>query len=192
MMKNKNNVYTFYHYDKHTDSSIIVNELKLINIEKDNIEISWDQYFMAIANLVRCRSKDPVTKVGACLVLDNKIISTGYNGFPRNISNEKYPWTKGSEDETANKFFYVVHAELNAILNSPTSPSGSTLYVTKFPCNECAKAIIQAGIKKIIYTEKEDPLFSEKKHYYSKQLLIDAGIEIEEYKYSDKGIVINI
>ena len=113
--------------------------------------ISWDSYFMGIALMARSRSKDPVTQVGACIVKNNRVLSTGYNGFPTGCSDNEFPWGKGNDSEYDNKYYYVVHAELNAILNCKVPMDNATIYVTMFPCNECTKAIIQAGIKKIIY-----------------------------------------
>lgn len=153
------------------------------NLIPDDYTISWNSYFMGIAQLVKKRSKDPVCKVGACIIRDNKILSTGYNGFPRGIDDSKYPWSKDSDDPTKNKFFYVVHAELNAILNSDTPVTDSKLYVTKFPCNECAKAIIQSGIKKIIYNDDKDDsvLFNIEKNKITLSMLNDAQIEVARY-----------
>ena len=113
--------------------------------------LSWDDYFMAVALLSGKRSKDPSTQVGACIVNKNNIIeSIGYNGFPKGCSDDEFPWDReGGMLET--KYAFVVHAELNAILNSTRDLHGCTLYVTLFPCNECAKAIIQSGIKELIY-----------------------------------------
>lgn len=149
------------------------------NISKDHI--SWDEYFMGIAKLSASRSKDPVTKVGACIINDDrKILSTGYNGFPNGCSDDEYPWSKGPDkDELDTKYPYVVHAELNAILNANKDIRGSTLYVTLFPCNECAKAIIQSGIKKVIYLEEKG---KDKKEYIaSRRMLNSAGIIYEKY-----------
>ena len=113
--------------------------------------ISWDEYFMSIALLSSLRSKDPNTKVGACIVSDeHKVLSLGYNGMPTGIDDHKIPWGREGE-RLETKYPYVCHAELNAILNSNHDLKGSTLYVTLFPCNECAKALIQAGIKKVVY-----------------------------------------
>lgn len=114
--------------------------------------ISWDEYFMGVAMLAGKRSKDPSTQVGACIVdNDNKILSQGYNGLPRGCSDDEFPWDReGNMLET--KYPYVVHAELNAILNCRgTNLYGSKIYVGLFPCNECAKAIIQSGIKEVVY-----------------------------------------
>lgn len=113
--------------------------------------ISWDEYFMEIAKLSAKRSKDPSTQVGACIVNDdNKIVGIGYNGFPNGINDDELSWSReGNYLDT--KYPYVCHAELNAIMNCTLIPKGSTIYVTLFPCNECAKLIIQAGIKKVVY-----------------------------------------
>ncbi len=114
--------------------------------------ISWDEYFMGIALLSAKRSKDPNTQVGACVVnADNKIVSVGYNGMPAGVSDDDFPWAReGNFLET--KYPYVCHAELNAILNNPgISLKGCSIYVPLFPCNECCKAIIQAGIRRVIY-----------------------------------------
>ena len=112
--------------------------------------ISWDEYFMGIAMLAAKRSKDPSTQVGACIVSnDNIIISTGYNGMPKGCSDDEFPWDRTGEET---KYPYVVHAELNAILNANGRDlRGSRLYVALFPCNECAKAIIQSGVKEVLY-----------------------------------------
>ena len=117
--------------------------------EKRDGYITWDEYFMGVAKLSAMRSKDPNTQVGACIVSqDNKILSMGYNGFPKGCSDDEFPWGKGDPDEYNDKYVYVTHSELNAILNyRGGSLEGSKLYVTLFPCNECAKAIIQAGIR---------------------------------------------
>ncbi len=116
--------------------------------------LSWDDYFMMIAKLTAMRSKDPNTQVGACIVSnDNRILSIGYNGTPNGYSDEIFPWDR--EGEALNtKYLYVCHAELNAILNFRGGARGlenSKIYVDLFPCNECAKAIIQSGIKEVIY-----------------------------------------
>ena len=138
--------------------------------------IDWDTYFMALAHLSALRSKDPNTNVGAVIV-DNmhRIVSIGYNGMPRGCNDEEFPWEReGSFLET--KYAYVVHAELNAILNSPREVSGCTIYVSLFPCNECAKAIIQSGIKKVIY--ESDKYAGTDAIKASKRMLMDAGVEL--------------
>ncbi len=112
--------------------------------------ISWDEYFMGVALLAARRSKDPSTQVGCCIVDQrNIILSTGYNGFPYGCSDDEYPWAREGEET---KYPFVVHSELNAILNSNgKSLENAKLYVSLFPCNECAKAIIQSGIREVIY-----------------------------------------
>lgn len=118
--------------------------------------IDWDEYFMGIAQLSALRSKDPNTQVGACIVDDDrKVVSIGYNGMPRHIDDNLLPWGKGEGLES--KYLYVCHAEMNAILNTRngTALRGCSLYVTLFPCNECAKAIIQVGIKEVVYLENK-------------------------------------
>ena len=121
--------------------------------------ISWDEYFMGVAQLSAQRSKDPSTQVGACIVSsDNKILSMGYNGMPMGCSDDDFPWEKTDESPEHNKYFYSTHSELNAILNyRGGSLEGTTIYVTLFPCNECAKAIIQAGISTVVYGEDKYP-----------------------------------
>ena len=120
--------------------------------EKRQDYISWDEYFMGVAKLAGLRSKDPNSQVGSCIVSpDNKILSIGYNGFPRGCSDDVFHWSREG-DELDTKYFYVTHSELNAILNyRGGSLEGSKIYVSLFPCNECSKAIIQSGIREIIY-----------------------------------------
>ena len=141
--------------------------------------ISWDEYFMSVALLAAMRSKDPNTQVGACIVGEDKhIISTGYNGFPRGCSDDEFPWDREGEQT---KYPFVVHAELNAILNAGgRNLSGSKLYVALFPCNECAKAIIQAGIKTVVYlSDKYDGTPSV---LASKRMLTAAGVKLEKFE----------
>ncbi len=114
--------------------------------------ISWDEYFMGVAALSSKRSKDPNTQVGACVVnTEKRIIGIGYNGFPTGCRDDKFPWGKEDKNYLNTKYPYVVHAEPNAILNCSSSLKDATLYVTLFPCNECAKLIIQSGIRHVIY-----------------------------------------
>ena len=151
------------------------------------MHISWDEYFMGIAVLSGMRSKDPNSQVGACIVSpDNKILSMGYNGFPIGCSDDEFPWRREG-DPLENKYFYVTHSELNAILNyRGGSLEGSRLYVTLFPCNECAKAIIQSGIKSIIYdSDKYSELAST---IASKRMLDAAGVSYRKYIKSGKKI----
>jgi len=147
-------------------------------MDKRTDYISWDEYFMAVAVLSSKRSKDPNTQVGACIVTpDNKIVGTGYNGFPIGCSDDSLPWKReGSPYDT--KYLYVCHAELNAILNSTKNLAGCRLYVALFPCNECAKAIIQSGIKKVIY--KDDKYADTDGVRASKRMFDEAGIEYEQ------------
>lgn len=143
--------------------------------------ISWDEYFMGVALLAAKRSKDPGTQVGACIVSQhNKIISTGYNGFPRGLSDDEFPWEREGEF-TNTKYAYVCHAELNAILNTPgASLLNCRIYVALFPCNECAKAIIQSGIKEVIYLSdkyKDTDIVK-----VSKSMLDAAGVSYRQLK----------
>ncbi len=146
--------------------------------------ISWDEYFMGLAHLSALRSKDPNTQVGCCIVdNDNKVVSIGYNGMPRGCKDEDMPWQREG-DFKKTKYAYVVHAELNAILNSPRSLKGCTLYVSLFPCNECAKAIIQAGIKKVIY--ESDKYCGTDGNVVSKRLFDETGVVYEQLPYEVK------
>lgn len=142
---------------------------------KDQNYISWDTYFMGVALLSSYRSKDPSTKVGACIVNKQKrIIGIGYNGFPYGCDDDTFPWAREGEYLDC-KYPYVVHAEPNAILNSTTSLEGATLYVTLFPCNECAKLVIQAGIKEIVYMS--DKYNGTPSDVASKKMLEAAGVK---------------
>lgn len=117
--------------------------------------LSWDEYFMALAKLSAGRSKDPSTQVGACIVdKENRILSIGYNGAPNGFDDAEFPWNRSGKNDNETKYPYVCHAELNAILNyrgSKKDLENARIYVDLFPCNECAKAIIQSGIKEIVY-----------------------------------------
>ena len=152
--------------------------------------ISWDDYFMGIALLSAKRSKDPSTQVGACIVNnENKIMGIGYNGFPIGCSDEKLPWAReGSTLET--KYVYVCHAELNAILNSSGRDlKGCKIYVPLFPCNECAKAIIQSGIKEVIYLS--DKYSNTDTVKASKIMFNQAGVLFTEHKPKIESINID-
>jgi dCMP deaminase len=121
--------------------------------------ISWEEYFMGVAQLSAKRSKDPHTQVGACIVNSKKrIIGIGYNGFPTGCSDDDLPWTREG-DFLQTKYPYVCHAEMNAITNASNKPEldGATVYVSLFPCNECAKLIVQVGIKEVVYLEDKYP-----------------------------------
>ncbi|WP_273225804.1 deoxycytidylate deaminase [Mogibacterium timidum] len=150
--------------------------------------ISWDEYFMGVSLLAAKRSKDPNTQVGACIVDSNHVIlSTGYNGFPLGCSDDELPWARTGEDT---KYPYVVHAELNAILNSGgKSLRDATIYVGLFPCNECAKAIIQSGICEVVYLD--DKYANEKSTLASKRLLSMAGVKMRKLKPREKTLVLS-
>ena len=150
-------------------------------MKRQNV-LDWDKYFMALAHLSAERSKDPNTNVGAVIVDDmHRIVSIGYNGMPRNCDDDEFPWEREGGFLTT-KYAFVVHAELNAILNSPRSVNGCTLYVSLFPCNECAKAIIQSGIKKIIY--ESDKYAGTEGVIASKKMLNAAGVELVQVPYT--------
>jgi dCMP deaminase len=140
--------------------------------------LNWDEYFMGLAHLSALRSKDPHTQVGAAIVDENhRVVSVGYNGFPSGVSDDSFPWQRDG-GVLDSKYAFVVHAELNAILNSQRSVRGCTIYVSLFPCNECAKAIIQAGIKKIVY--ESDKYNGSDTNIASKRMLKAAGVKLEK------------
>ena len=142
--------------------------------------ISWDEYFMGIALLSAKRSKDPNTQVGACIVNENKkIMSVGYNGFPHGCSDDEFPWERDGESSIDTKYPFVCHAELNAILNNAgASLKGCSIYVALFPCNECAKAIIQSGITEVIYLSNKYKDTPETRA--SKRMLEAAGVKLTQ------------
>lgn len=152
--------------------------------------LSWDEYFMGVALLAAGRSKDPSTQVGACIVdSNNRILSTGYNGFPLGCSDDEFPWNR-NEDAGETKYPFVVHAELNAILNAAGKQlQGSKIYVALFPCNECAKAIIQSGIREVIYlSNKYEGTASVET---SKRMLISSGVVLTQFKPTKAQIVLS-
>ena len=143
--------------------------------------ITWDEYFMGMAMLSSLRSKDPNTKVGACIAdSEHKVVSIGYNGMPRGINDEALSWVNGEDLDS--KYLYVCHAEFNAILNTRHGGElrGCTLYVTLFPCNDCAKAIIQVGIKEVVYLDNkyENDLFTRA----SLKMLKLGGVKIRQFE----------
>ena len=153
--------------------------------------ISWDEYFMGVSMLSGMRSKDPNTQVGACIVSnDNKILSMGYNGFPIGCSDDEFPWTRdGAETET--KYPYVTHSELNAILNyGGGSMEGAKIYVSLFPCNECAKAIIQAGIRTVVYDS--DKYADSPSVIASKKMFDAAGVKYYSYEHTNRKVVLEL
>ena len=153
--------------------------------------ITWDEYFMGIALFSAQRSKDSSTQVGACIVNEDKrIISIGYNGMPNGCDDDCMPWGRDG-DHLETKYPFVCHAELNAILNSNgASLKGATAYVTLFPCNECAKAIIQSGIKKVMYLE--DKYAETESVIASKRMFKMANVEYVQYQKSGKSLTINV
>ena len=153
--------------------------------------ISWDEYFMGTAKFAGMRSKDPNTQVGACIVgNDNKILSIGYNGFPMGCDDDEFPWDREG-DMIHSKYAYVTHAELNAILNyRGGSLEGSRIYATLFPCNECAKAIIQSGIETVIYDS--DKYNGTPSDVVAKKMFAAAGIKIVKYDTTGRDIHIEL
>lgn len=163
----------FSHYDN------------IVFMEKRKDYATWDETFMSIAQIVSNRSKDPSTQVGACIVgKDNRVLSIGYNGAPNGFDDDVFPWGKGNKDEKENKYNFVVHAERNAIDNFRGDNShfkNAKIYVTHSPCRECAKGIIQAGIKEVIYLE-------EKHDEYTNILFKECNITMKPFISKDKQI----
>ncbi|MDE5584214.1 MAG: dCMP deaminase family protein [Ruminococcus sp.] len=154
--------------------------------------IGWDEYFMGIAMFSAERSKDNSTQVGACIVnAENKIVAVGYNGMPTGCNDDEMPWEREGDSVLDTKYPFVCHAELNAILNrNSASLDGCTLYVTLFPCNECAKAIIQSGIKKVVYNCNK---YKGSESVTASQFLFDrCGVETVQYIKSNKEINISL
>lgn len=142
---------------------------------------SWEEVYLSMAHVIKQRSKDPSTQVGAILVgEDNRILSSGYNGTPHGFDDNSFPWGKGNPDPLSNKDLFVIHAELNAILNFKgigKELEGATAYVTLFPCNECAKTLVQSGIKKVVYSDKKDDIT-----YKASEILFhNAGVELVHF-----------
>lgn len=154
--------------------------MKEINKQRQDY-LSWDEYFMGIAKLSAMRSKDPNTQVGACIVKNNRIMSIGYNGTPNGFEDKFFPW--GREGQTLNtKYPFVCHAEMNAISNFEgikKDLEGAKLYVTLFPCNECAKLVIQTGIKEVIYLEDK---YKETEGVRASKIMFDeCGVKYTEF-----------
>jgi len=156
----------------------------------DSNILSWDEYFMSVALLAGFRSKDPRSKVGACIVNPrNRIVGTGFNGFPAGCDDNALPWaTDGNYLDT--KYAYVCHAELNAIFNSSGDLHGCRMYLRLFPCNDCAKAIIQVGIREVIYMHynhsPESDIF-----VASRKLFDMAGVTYRSLKFDQKSLVLD-
>ena len=153
--------------------------------------ISWDEYFMGVAQLSALRSKDPSTQVGSCIVSDkNKILSMGYNGFPTGCSDDEFPWAREG-DPLDTKYPFVTHSELNAILNyRGGSLEGAKLYVSLFPCNECAKAIIQSGIRTVVYDS--DKYAATDMTIASKRMFDAAGVRYYQYQRTGRKIEVEL
>lgn len=140
--------------------------------------ISWDEYFMGLAHLSALRSKDPSTQVGAVIVNEHKkIVGIGYNGLPTGLSDDEFPWQREGDFQES-KYAYVVHAELNAILNATQKLQGCSLYVSLFPCNECAKSIIQSGISEVVY--EDDKYADTDSVMVSKKMLLQSGVSLRQ------------
>ena len=152
--------------------------------------INWDEYFMGIAVMASQRSKDNRSQVGAVIVKNNRVLSTGYNGMSNNVDDKEMPWgawSVGADNFMENKHFYICHAELNAIINAKTDLTGTTLYTTLYPCNECAKLIIQSGIKEVVYlSEKFNKEYAQFKA--SEYVLNKAKIKTRKFKSNLKKI----
>ena len=166
-----------------------MSKTKQYNLERKD-RISWDVYFMAIAKLSAMRSKDPSTQVGACIVgSDNRILSIGYNGAPNGWEDKNFPWAREGE-HLETKYPYVIHAERNAISNyrgSRKDMEGAKIYVDLFPCNECAKEIIQSGIKEVIYLS--DKYAETDAVIASKRLFDECGVK---YRQLEKDCQISV
>ncbi|KJE97002.1 deoxycytidylate deaminase [Capsaspora owczarzaki ATCC 30864] len=160
-------------------------------VKKRQDYLPWADYFMAVAFLSAQRSKDPSSQVGACIVnQENKIVGIGYNGMPNGCNDDLLPWARTAESPLDTKYMYVCHAELNAVLNKNASDvKGCTIYVALFPCNECAKIIIQSGIKEVIY--KSDKYHDRPEFVVSRRLFDMAGIKYRQHIPKMKQITID-
>ena len=156
--------------------------LNLISLKNCEENISWDDYFMDLANITAMRSKDPSRKVGACIVKDNKIVGLGYNGFIDIENNDDiFPWNKEG-DPINTKYPYVIHAEMNAIINSTSSVKDCIIYVTTFPCAECAKFIAQSKIKEVVYMEEYDSTSNKDGSIIARKIFDLCGIKVRQYE----------
>ncbi|XP_015716903.1 deoxycytidylate deaminase [Coturnix japonica] len=153
--------------------------------------LEWPEYFMAVAFLSAQRSKDPSSQVGACIVnSENKIVGIGYNGMPNGCSDDVLPWTRTAAHRLDTKYPYVCHAELNAIMNKNSADvKGCSIYVALFPCNECAKLIIQAGIKEVIFMS--DKYHDSIEMTAARRMFDLAGIVYREFKPKCNKIIID-
>lgn len=158
-------------------------------MKKNKNYLTWDEYFMGIALLSAKRSKDPSTQVGACIVnKEKKIVGLGYNGFPIGCDDDALPWEREG-DFLDTKYPYVCHAELNAILNSIKDLSNCSIYVALFPCNECAKAIIQSGIREVVYLS--DKYQGTPSNVASKKMFQMSGVKLRQLVIERKTIEIS-
>jgi dCMP deaminase len=159
-------------------------------LQKRQGYISWDEYFMGVALLSACRSKDPNTQVGACIVNEkNKIVGAGYNGLPTGCNDDEFPWEKQG-DFLQTKYPYICHAELNAILNNiGMDLHGCKIYTALFPCNECAKAIIQSGIAEVVYLS--DKYAGTETAKASRLMLDKAGVACRKVKANIRRLVLS-
>ena len=162
------------------------------SLAKNQNYLSWDDYFLAASCLTSKRSKDPNTQVGACIVDENKrIVGLGYNGFPVHCSDDVLPWSREADHPLHKKYMYVCHAEANAIMNKGSANvKGATMYVDLFPCNTCAKMIIQSGIKEVVYMH--DFYHEKDTSRASRVMLKMAGITLRHYTPSMKSICLNL
>lgn len=172
-------------------NKIIDNNATDTVVQKRNDYLIWWDYFMSVAYITSLRSKDPNTQVGACIVNeDNRIVSLGYNGMPNGCSDDDLPWNRVSTDPMQIKYLYVCHAEMNALSNKTSYDcKNCTIFVLLFPCNECAKLIIQAGIKRVVYLS--DKYKSDTKFIASKKLLTMANVELIHYIPKQRKILID-
>jgi dCMP deaminase len=157
-----------------------------MNIKKRENYFEWDETFMHMCKVIAQRSKDPNTQTGACIVNDkNIVIGLGYNGFPRGCSDDHLPWDREGEF-CDTKYPYVVHSEENAVLNANANTEGAKIYCTLFPCNECAKVIIQRGIKEIVF---ESDKYHDNKEWQASRRMFDlAGVKYRQYISKNKLI----
>ncbi len=148
---------------------------------------TWPDTHMLMALLAARRSPDPNSQVGACVIdSKNRMLGTGYNGAPRGISVRLMPWAREGDDPSETKYAYVVHAEPNAIHNSSADVEGATMYATMFPCNNCAKDIIQAGISELVFLT--DPYKGTWSHRVAKDMLQQVDIRITQHKWSQSAL----
>ena len=166
--------------------------MKKINKQRKDY-LNWDQYFMGVAKLSAMRSKDPSTQVGACIVgNDNRILSIGYNGTPNGFNDEHFPWDREGEPLNT-KYLYVCHAEMNAIINyrgSRKELENAKVYVDLFPCNECAKIIIQSGIKEVIYLS--DKYAKQDAFIASKKLFDSCGVKYRQIELAGREVKLDL